>query len=146
MITEVRIRSRKDMKQESYKINEDCIIISISDIDKERNLFAVNSCIRDVCYMWFEDDDTEIPEAISDDQAERIADFVRKYAEKKTPFVCYVNCEAGMSRSAGVGAAIAYYYLHDDDWIFKTKVPNRRCYHKVLNALSGSGAYEWPDV
>lgn len=130
------------MKDESYRIDEDCVIISISDLDKEPITFPVNHKIRDVCQLFFEDIDSDSPEAISYEQAKEIAAFVDKYNKIADPIVCYVNCEAGVSRSAGVGAAIAAYYLHDDSWIFKTKIPNRRCYRKVLGALSGDGPVE----
>lgn len=135
MIKEVRIRSRKDMKNESYRIDENCIIISINDLDKDRIIFPVNSSILDVHYEWFEDDDANTPESISENQALAIAEFAKRWDNKNTDIICYVNCEAGMSRSAGVGAAIARYFLGDDDWIFRTKIPNRRCYRMVLDAL-----------
>lgn len=135
MITEVRIRSRKNMKQESYIIDEDCIIISISDLDKDRIIFPVNPSILDVHYEWFEDDDANTPESISENQAAAIAEFAKKWNDKSVNVICYVNCEAGMSRSAGVAAAIARYFLGNDEWIFKTKIPNRRCYRMVLDAL-----------
>ena len=135
MIKEVRIRSRKDMLNESYRLDEDCIIISIYDIDKEPSIFAVNHSIRDVLYCCFEDDDREVPESIDDTQAKQIAAFVKKYMAKETSYICYVNCEAGISRSAGTAAAIARFLFKDDAWIFKTKIPNMRCYKKVLEAL-----------
>lgn len=136
MISEVRIRSRKDMQQEAYRINEPCIIISISDLDKWPIAFPVNDAIIDVkCFTFEDEDDINNPESITRDDAEAMAAFVTKWANKPQSYICYVNCEAGLSRSAGIGAAIAKFFLGDDSWIFRTKVPNRLCYRFMLDAL-----------
>lgn len=136
MITEVRIRSRKDMQQEAYVIDKPCFIISIHDLDKYPIRFPVNHEIRDAKSFAFEDiDDASDLTSISNEDARNIANYVRKYADKSEDLICYVNCEAGLSRSAGVAAAISKYFLGDDSWVFKTKYPNMLCYRRVLEAL-----------
>ena len=55
-----------------------------------------------------------------------------------------VHCEAGVSRSAGVGAAIMK-ALNGDDWdVFKNplKCPNMKCYRTVLNAFVDAGYFD----
>lgn len=45
------------------------------------------------------------------------------------------HCEAGVSRSAGLAAAWANYYLGDDKFFFDNYIPNRHVYRIMLNAL-----------
>lgn len=47
----------------------------------------------------------------------------------------YVHCDAGQSRSAGIAAALAKYYLRDDWEFFRTKTPNMLVYRKLLEGL-----------
>lgn len=64
--------------------------------------------------------------------AQRIADIVHRYGDS----ISYVvHCEAGISRSAGVAAAISKYLTGDDSSIFRTHIPNRLVYRTVLEAL-----------
>jgi predicted protein tyrosine phosphatase len=60
--------------------------------------------------------------------------------------VLIVQCEAGISRSAGVAGAIAKYVNDDNDWIFKSGkyVPNMTVYNMVLDGLFDS-PYKNPD-
>jgi hypothetical protein len=43
-----------------------------------------------------------------------------------------VNCEAGISRSAGVAAAISKHLTGDDSFFFKNYLPNRLVYRLLL--------------
>jgi hypothetical protein len=43
-----------------------------------------------------------------------------------------VQCDAGISRSAGIAGAISKYYLNKDQWVFNRYRPNMHCYTKVL--------------
>ena len=136
MIKEIFVRSRKDMKQESYRISEKSVIISISDIDKDRIVFPVNSDILDILSLTFEDwDDPDDKACISELDAEKIMNFVKRWNSKNYDVNLYVNCEAGQSRSAGVAAAISKFLFGDDSWFFKTKTPNMLCYRRVLEQL-----------
>ena len=115
MIKEIFVRSRKDMKQESYRISEKSVIISISDIDKDRIVFPVNSDILDILSLTFEDwDDPDDKTCISELDAEKIMNFVKRWNTKNYDVNLYVNCEAGQSRSAGVAAAISKFLFGDD--------------------------------
>ena len=54
--------------------------------------------------------------------------------------VVIVHCEAGISRSAGVAAALSKHFLEDDSRFFSNAglyLPNRLAYSVLLNALNG---------
>lgn len=64
--------------------------------------------------------------------------FVIKHLLKKFPNVdVIVHCDAGISRSSGVAAAILKAYTGDDSQIFNSPRyrPNMRCYRVVLDEL-----------
>ena len=50
-----------------------------------------------------------------------------------------IQCDAGVSRSAGVAGALMKYYNGDDSEIFENPKyrPNMRCYRTMLNELEG---------
>lgn len=65
--------------------------------------------------------------------ARKIVDFVNDFWGKTDRFI--VHCDAGVSRSAGVMAAILKYKTGDDSEVFNSKMycPNMWCYRLVLN-------------
>ena len=71
---------------------------------------------------------------MSDEDARKVVDFVEKYRNE----LILVHCDAGISRSAGVAAAILKACTGDDTQIFDNPyyVPNRWCYRKVLDAFA----------
>lgn len=137
MINEIIVKSRKEMKRTFYSIDKPSIVISIRDPEKEPECFCKNPNVLSILYLDFEDWDR--PEdgcqLISDEQADRIADLVLQYADKLEVIDLYVNCEAGVSRSAGVAAAVARALDDDDEKFFRIYYPNRFVYRKVLEAL-----------
>lgn len=70
---------------------------------------------------------------MNDEDARRIAELVEAHKDARI----IVHCDAGISRSAGVGAALARHYNNDDFEYFTggRYAPNMRCYYKVLKAL-----------
>ena len=74
---------------------------------------------------------------MSDEYAKNVADFVERYKD----CLIIVHCDAGISRSSGVAAAIMKYYNGSDDAIFDSRRfhPNMWCYAKTLRALAGLG-------
>ena len=72
-------------------------------------------------------------ELITEKDALKISEFVKKYSG----YDIIVHCDAGVSRSAGVAAAILKYLYNDDTEIFGRLYyhPNMLCYRRTLEAL-----------
>jgi predicted protein tyrosine phosphatase len=100
--------------------------------------------VQDILYLSFADADapntldvydrlvTE-EQLLTDTDAKRIVEFVKKNID----YSIIVHCDAGISRSSAVGAAILKYYIGDDSSIFDSPryFPNMWCYKKILNAF-----------
>lgn len=76
---------------------------------------------------------TIISDLMSDEDAKTVVDFVERYKDKRI----LVHCDAGISRSSAVAAAILKHYTGDDSMIFDSRWynPNRWVYRKVLEAF-----------
>ena len=144
---DIRILNRKEAKKFSYESHDfKTAIISITDTDKADVIFEKNEVngIRAVLRLKFDDveRDYKNEHCITKEDAENIVKFVNKNKNKVDKFI--VHCEAGVSRSAGVGAAIMK-ALNGDDWdVFKNplKCPNMKCYRMVLNAFIDAGYFD----
>lgn len=68
--------------------------------------------------------------------AREIADFVREHREHIARFV--VHCDAGLSRSPAVAAAITKWLGEDDSPWFARYRPNMLVYRTLLNELMGA--------
>ena len=64
--------------------------------------------------------------------AKQIVEFVEKWKSKVE--VIMIHCEAGISRSAAVGAALARWFYQSDVDFFKRYHPNDLVYQNVLYA------------
>ena len=114
----------------------DRVIISISPSWSDEPPFNENNhAIREILYLFFDDEETG-QNAITEHDAKGIAEFVNKWWNSIDQIV--VHCDAGVSRSAGVAAAILKHFTDDDTQIFNDVryCPNMACYRKVLNALN----------
>lgn len=98
------------------------------------------NCFSSLCLRFYDVDqvaarkDGSIMLSIRDTQAKLIANFVQICFDADIEEL-YINCAAGISRSAGVAAAISKFYTGDDEFFYKNYVPNRYVYIKVLEAL-----------
>ena len=134
----VTVMNRVSAKRYSYHTHpESSVIISITDPDKESNVFEKSPLnnIKAVLRVQFQDVDAPNPESITNGDASKIAKFAMLWYNKVD--VIIVHCEAGQSRSAGAAAAILKYFTGKDDAIFDDYryTPNRTVYRKVLNNL-----------
>ena len=126
----IDVRSRKIIEQNQYNAN----IISITS---QPTYADIKNC-GPTLYLRFEDFDTELPgwpvQLIQKEDAKKIATFVMANKHNGKYFI--VQCDAGVSRSAGV-AALMKYFNRDDSPIFDNPqyCPNMRCYRMVLGAL-----------
>ena len=127
----IDVRSRKIIEQNQYNAN----IISITS---QPTYADIKNC-GPTLYLRFEDFDTELPgwpvQLIQKEDAKKIATFVMANKHNGKYFI--VQCDAGVSCSAGVAAALMKYFNGDDSPIFDNPqyCPNMRCYRMVLEAL-----------
>ena len=107
------VKSRTTAKAFSWQANiPDCVIISITDVDSNPNVFAKNKHIKGVLRLQFDDVEVTEPNAITEKDAKEILSFVDQFLNKVDLIV--VHCEAGVSRSAGVCAALMQIINGDD--------------------------------
>ena len=144
----VTIMSRGDAIRYCHRRhNEKTILISISDpyiIYTSKPQKIRDSGVLDILRLTFADADrvsgqdvygrivSEV-DMMTDEDAQKIVQFINRYPN--TDII--VHCDAGISRSSGVGAAILKYFTGDDSAIFKNHhyYPNMWCYRKTLTAL-----------
>ena len=135
--TIITVTNRANMINFSLAPHKDkTAVISISDEDKEPpDLFnhPKNGIIAQ-CKLRFGDADNE-ENGMTEADAAKIAEFVNTAGANADRII--VHCEAGVSRSAGVAAAIMKFLTGDDKAIFNNRkyVPNMFCYRLVLDAL-----------
>ena len=112
-------------------------VISISDCDKEYPNLHNNPGNGIVFQSRYHFDDVDEGEdhCITNNDAMQIATFVFSVKDKADLLI--VHCEAGVSRSPGVAAAIMKFIDDDDTPVFDNHAyrPNMTCYRKVLRAL-----------
>lgn len=117
-------------------------LISIHDPDDPVDLSRVGGCMFDILELCFSDIDTvsgfEQYTLFNKEHAKQIVEFVKMYV-KHTHF--FVHCDAGISRSPAVAAAISKGLGRSDMDFFKKYVPNRRVYSMLLNEIVEAGGF-----
>jgi predicted protein tyrosine phosphatase len=136
MIIEVMNRSKA--KAESYR--QEAIptaIISITDVDAPINVFNHPKWLKGILRLQFDDVEGQRQNHMTNQNARDIKQFIEQIKSQVERVI--VHCEAGISRSSGVAAAIMKYIDGDDMLIFKNGrfCPNMHCYRITLNALMG---------
>ena len=129
------VLSRPKAKAFSFKPDiDDCAIVSITDVANMPNKFYPNPHIKGVCHLHFDDVEAGELNCITEKDAKQIVNFVNRIKDKVNLIV--VHCDAGVSRSAGVCAAIMNMLGRDDVKIFENPrfCPNMTCYRAVLSA------------
>ena len=129
------VMSREKARKFSFsKIDKKTVIISITDVDSEYNKFNRQPNIIDVCPVKFDDVEKGEENCITKQDAEKIVNFIKRYKDIAEHVI--VHCEAGVSRSAGVCAALLYATTGSDMQIFDDAkyCPNMTCYRTILNA------------
>lgn len=128
----IKVLSRKGA--EEFKTNERHIIISVSDPDSTKANLPEQKSRVDALFLSFHDLDKEYPSdkvvLFAKNMAELVWAFVNKYKDDVKLIV--VNCEAGISRSAGIAGAISKVLDGEDDYYFKHYCPNRLVYRTML--------------
>jgi len=72
---------------------------------------------------------------MTDEQARAIGRFASRHAGEVEVFIC--QCDAGVSRSAAIAAALCEAFGGDPARFFRDFEPNRYVYRKVLEAMRG---------
>lgn len=127
------VLSRRRARHLSWNPNiEDCAIISITDVGSSENQFGRNPHIKGILRLSFDDVDFGEDNCITKEDGRRILNFVQEYVRRVEMIV--VHCEAGISRSAGICAALMRIINGDDEEIFDNPkfCPNMSCYRTVL--------------
>ena len=128
------IMNKKEIQD--YKTDMKHILISISSPDTLKVAIAPNKSCLGILHLDFHDFDDakrDYPEYIklfTKKQAQAILKFVTRYILNTEVVIC--QCEAGISRSAGVAAALSSIENGDDTYIFKNYVPNMLVYRTIL--------------
>lgn len=130
------ILSRNNAKTFSYQKHFfPYVIISVTDISSKPVIFNKSSELKSVLRLSFDDIDFESDNAISDNDAKRIISFINQWKNQINLVV--IHCEAGVSRSAGICAALMLWLNGSNKIIFDNSHynPNIRCYRIVLREI-----------
>ena len=122
------------------------VVISVTDPDRTDATVLATPLLRAVLRLRFHDNaqtvdipglegmalgvGTEAPMTREDAQA--ILAFVREHLDTVRLIVC--QCEAGVSRSAGIAAALSRTLQGDDGFFFANYWPNQWVYRTILDA------------
>ena len=147
----VRVMSRK----EAYAYcclphGKPSVIISVSDprmIYEDSPYVSDTNGVKEILPLCFADAnepgpdvygfETDESEMMSFEDGEKIVRLLK--ANRGADII--VHCDAGISRSAGIAAAILKYFTGSDEEIFRDPYycPNTWCFRKTLGALQQSG-------
>ena len=89
-------------------------------------------------YEVFKSDTNGIADILKELMTDKDAKRIAKFANRHKGILLIIHCDEGVSRSAGIAAAILRYYTGDDAAIFDdcfSYNPNMWCYFKVLKAF-----------
>ena len=111
------------------------VVISITTTAEERARIPQSAECRGILRLWFPDADSAVDGYLEDDlfsttHADRIWKFVLRHRPDISRVV--LHCDAGMSRSPGVAAALAKILVGDDSQFFTRYRPNMRVYRTLL--------------
>lgn len=121
----------------TYNVKHTHIIISIRSPKTNKSIIPYRPNCLDILYLDFHDlDGVHFPSSadyklISSLDAEKVWEFVNVYKDKISLIIC--QCEAGISRSAGVAAALSKVLNNRDTEFFKKYLPNMLVYRTILN-------------
>lgn len=131
----IKVYNRESLS--AYQEDQPHVVISINDPNGQPTPLPDNVNRLGLLRMQFHDLDRANDEYIfkqyvlfQQPDAKKIWDFVEPYLSKVK--CIHVGCEAGISRSAGVAAAISKVLNATDQFYFKRYIPNRRVYSMLL--------------
>jgi predicted protein tyrosine phosphatase len=124
---------------EKYQLQRPHVVISVRDPGSEKAMLPGEMTRLDALFLEFDDLDGPYPSEkiilFNKGHAAMILGFFEKWKDRVDTFV--INCEAGISRSAGIGAALCKICGYDDSRFFKQFCPNRLVYRTILEGRYG---------
>lgn len=137
-----KILSREGIKQ--YETNKKHIVISIADPEAEPVEILSDNPPLGILYLKFPDFDRPYMKGYQYNHllfdkynAKDILKFVNQHKDSIELIVC--QCEAGISRSAGVAGALSKILNGEDFYIFNHYLPNRLVYNTILKEAKKYG-------
>lgn len=129
---DIKVLNRQKIK--AYHCDMPHIVISITE-NKDFVELPTNVMRKGLLQLSF--GDIDVPSQGITLFNQEIAKKIIKFVEDNIDFidVIFCQCEAGISRSAAVGAALSKYINGNDDYFFKYHMPNRHVYNLLLNEL-----------
>lgn len=128
--------SRREVPAEEM-IKDDHIVISITEPTSQFPNYGENKARKGLLQVKFIDVDKLVPghkksDIITIQKAQEIIDFINKY---KYINLILCQCDAGISRSSAVAAALSRIMNNDDSYIFENPRfrPNMLVYRTILN-------------
>jgi hypothetical protein len=133
----IRVMSRADLSVEQ-PFDRPVAVVSIRNPGGPRVDMPPSAHVRDVLRLEFEDvDDPSRGVAMTEEQAAAILAFAARHVGTDAVIVC--QCEAGVSRSAGVAAALSRIHFGHDGGFHRTHRPNPWVRRMLLRAARGAG-------
>ena len=131
----LNIMSQSAAKHASYVLAGKTAIISVVNMNDEDPHFHKSDNLIGVLPLRFDDVTSKEDFKMEEEDGEKIREFLRAVLPKIDRLI--VHCEYGVSRSAGIAAAIMKALTGSDIEIFNNPkyVPNMHCYRTTLNAL-----------
>lgn len=134
----INVMSEDIAEAASYQLKDRTAIISVRNMDDECVPFCESKSLYAVKTVFFDDTEQETTDCFSPEKAAEIKEFLESVLGRVDRLI--VHCEYGVSRSAGIAAAILKTLtgddslIMDDDWF----VPNKLCYRLTYEALNDS--------
>ena len=141
--------SEKEIKSTLYnRIQDKHIVISITSEDSNEIIIPPNRDRISQLHLKFDDvsDITEKFLFFTRAQAIEILEFVEKYINQVSLII--VQCQAGLSRSVAVAAALSKIINYTDDGIYTRGIPNMFVYTTLLDTFFSNPNWigEFPKV
>jgi predicted protein tyrosine phosphatase len=130
----MKVHDRREVEGNGIALEEPYVMISISCVNDAATIPHREHC-KDILRLEFDDVDRPIEgmnvSLFNKEHANKILDFFEKWENKVAWMI--VHCDAGLSRSPAVAAALTRVQHRFDYDFWKRYLPNSRVYSILLN-------------